>query len=117
MGNNCNSSLDKNMKSILSDLSHIIYENRFFPKHPTYINTKLFNDSFRPLLNARTSHITITSNFNLVKQLYKRLRINIRQETVLYFIDVTYLYTVMSQIDGRVSLKKMMTHLKPNITK
>jgi hypothetical protein len=55
---------------------------------------------------------TITSGFELVKKLQEWSQVNIKQETVLCTIDVTDLYTMIPQVEGVLTLRKMLDHLK-----
>ncbi|CAF2093002.1 unnamed protein product [Rotaria magnacalcarata] len=55
---------------------------------------------------------TVTSGFDLVKQLQQWSRNNFRQNTIFCTIDVTDHYTMVPQIEGVVSLRKMLDQLK-----
>ena len=55
---------------------------------------------------------TVTSGFELVKKLKEWSIQNMRQETLLCTIDVKDLYTKVPQVEGVLSLKKMLDHLK-----
>ncbi|CAF5069358.1 unnamed protein product, partial [Rotaria sp. Silwood1] len=59
-----------------------------------------------------SSKTTVISGFELVKHLQKWSKNNLRQETLFCTIDVTDLYTMVPQIEGVLSLKKMLDHLK-----
>ncbi|CAF5114095.1 unnamed protein product [Rotaria sp. Silwood1] len=58
------------------------------------------------------SNTTVTSDFELVKQLQKWSKDNMRQETLFCTIDVADLYTMVPQTEGVLALKKMLDHLK-----
>ncbi|CAF1961646.1 unnamed protein product [Rotaria magnacalcarata] len=51
---------------------------------------------------------TVTSGFDLVKQLQQWSRNNFRQNTIFCTIDVTDHYTMVPQIEGVLSLRKML---------
>ncbi|CAF1466878.1 unnamed protein product [Rotaria magnacalcarata] len=55
---------------------------------------------------------TVTSGFDLVKQLQQWSRNNFRQNTIFCTIDVTDHYTMVPQIEGVLSLRKMLDQLK-----
>jgi hypothetical protein len=80
-------------------------------KHPTIKISKFLDDLLRPSLDQMASNTTVTSGFELVKHLQKWSHINIKQETLLSTIDVTDLYRIIPQIEGILSLKKMLDHL------
>ena len=80
-------------------------------KHPTIKISKFLDDLLRPLFNQMASKTTITSGFELVKCLKRWSIINMRKETLLCTIDITDLYTMIPQVEGVFSLKKMLDHL------
>jgi hypothetical protein len=80
-------------------------------KHPTIKISKFLDDILRPLFDQMVSNTTVTSGFELVKHLQKWSHINMKQDTLLFTIDVTDLYTMIPQIEGVLSLKKMLHHL------
>ncbi|CAF4506216.1 unnamed protein product, partial [Rotaria socialis] len=55
---------------------------------------------------------TVTSGFELVKQLQQWSTVNMCQDTIFCTIDVTDLYTMVPQIEGVLSLRKMLDQLK-----
>lgn len=65
----------------------------------------------RPLFDKLAEQTTVISGFQLVKHLEKWSQTNIRQETLLCTIDVVDLYTMVPQIEGVLSLKKMLNYL------
>ncbi|CAF2889661.1 unnamed protein product [Rotaria sp. Silwood2] len=81
-------------------------------KHPTTKISKFLDDLLRPLFDQMSSKTTIISGFELVKHLQKWSHNNLRQETLFCTIDVADLYTMVPQIEGVLSLKKMLNHLK-----
>ncbi|CAF4165834.1 unnamed protein product, partial [Rotaria sordida] len=81
-------------------------------KHPTIKMSKFLDELLRPLFDKMASETTVTSGFELVKQLQKWSKVNIRQETLFCTIDVADLYTMVPQTEGVLSLKKMLDHLK-----
>ncbi|CAF3242503.1 unnamed protein product [Rotaria socialis] len=54
----------------------------------------------------------VTSGFDLVKQLQEWSKNNFKQNTIFCTIDVTDLYTMVPQIEGVLSLRKMLNELK-----
>ncbi|CAF4466736.1 unnamed protein product, partial [Rotaria sp. Silwood2] len=81
-------------------------------KHPTVKISKFLDNLLRPIFDKMASKSTVTSGFELVKHLQEWSKINIRQETLFCTIDVTDLYTMVPQIEGVLSLKKMLDYLK-----
>ena len=81
-------------------------------KHPTIKISKFLDDLLRPLFDKMASKTTVTSGFELVKKLQEWSTINMRQGTLFCTIDVTDLYTMVPQVEGVLSLKKMLDHLK-----
>ena len=81
-------------------------------KHPTIKISKFLDDLLRPLFDQMASKTTVTSGFKLVKKLQEWSAINMRQGTLFCTIDVTDLYTMVPQVEGVLSLKKMLDHLK-----
>ncbi|CAF4328220.1 unnamed protein product, partial [Rotaria magnacalcarata] len=55
---------------------------------------------------------TVTSGFELIKKLQEWSTVNMRQETTFCTIDVTDLYTMVPQIEGVLSLRKMLNQLR-----
>ncbi|CAF2019617.1 unnamed protein product [Rotaria magnacalcarata] len=81
-------------------------------KHPTIKISKFLDDLLRPLFDQMALNSIVTSGFELVKQLQEWSRMNLRQETLFCTIDVSDLYTMVPQIEGVLSLKKMLDQLK-----
>ncbi|CAF1139748.1 unnamed protein product [Rotaria sordida] len=81
-------------------------------KHPTIKISKFLDDLLRPLFDNMALKTTVTSDFELVKQLQEWSKNNMRQETLFCTIDVANLYTMVPQIEGVLSLKKMLDYLK-----
>ena len=81
-------------------------------KHPTIKISKFLDDLLRPLFDKMASKTTISSGFELVKQLQEWSTISMRQETLFCTIDVSDLYTMVLQVDGVLSLKKMLVYFK-----
>ncbi|CAF3605876.1 unnamed protein product [Rotaria socialis] len=81
-------------------------------KHPTIKISKFLDDLLRPLFDQMALNSTVTSGFDLVKQLQQWSRNNFRQDTLFCTIDVTDLYTMVPQIEGVLSLRKMLDQLK-----
>ncbi|CAF4714367.1 unnamed protein product, partial [Rotaria sp. Silwood2] len=69
-------------------------------KHPTIKISKFLDESLRPLFDKMASKTTVTSGFELLKQLQEWSKTNIRQETLFCTIDVTDLYTMVPQTEG-----------------
>ncbi|CAF2801730.1 unnamed protein product [Rotaria sp. Silwood2] len=80
-------------------------------KHPTVKISKFLDDLLRPLFDQMALKTTVTSGFELVKQLQVWSIKNMRQETIFCTIDVADLYTMVPQIEGVLSLKKMLDEL------
>ncbi|CAF3387438.1 unnamed protein product [Rotaria socialis] len=81
-------------------------------KHPTIKISKFLDDLLRPLFDQMALNSTVTSGFDLVKQLQQWSRNHLKQETLFCTIDVTDLYTMVPQIEGVLSLRKMLDQLK-----
>ncbi|CAF5048907.1 unnamed protein product, partial [Rotaria magnacalcarata] len=81
-------------------------------KHPTVKISKYLDDLLRPLFDQMALETTVTSDFELVKHLQERSKKNMRQETLFCTVDVTDLYTMVPQIEGVLSLRKMLERLK-----
>ncbi|CAF1388395.1 unnamed protein product [Rotaria sordida] len=76
-------------------------------KHPTIKMSKFLDELLRPLFDKMASNTTVTSGFELVKQLQEWSRNNMCQETLFCTIDVADLHTMVPQTEGVLSLKKM----------
>ncbi|CAF5168130.1 unnamed protein product, partial [Rotaria magnacalcarata] len=81
-------------------------------KHPTVKISKYLDDLLRPLFDQMALETTVTFDFELVKHLQERSKKNMRQETLFCTVDVTDLYTMVPQIEGVLSLRKMLERLK-----
>ncbi|CAF4876135.1 unnamed protein product, partial [Rotaria sp. Silwood2] len=55
--------------------------------------------------------VTVNSGFELLKKLKEWSELNINQETLFCTIDVVDLYTMIPQVEGVLSLKKMLDYL------
>ncbi|CAF4688771.1 unnamed protein product, partial [Rotaria sp. Silwood2] len=64
----------------------------------------------RPIVSA--SNTTVTSEFEVIKKLYRWSTRHLRQETLLCTIDVVDLYTMIPQTEGVLAIKKMLNYLK-----
>ncbi|CAF4161381.1 unnamed protein product [Rotaria magnacalcarata] len=81
-------------------------------KHPTIKISKFLDELLRPLFDQMTLKTTLTSGFELVKYVQEWSETNLRQDTLFCSIDVTDLYTMVPQIGGVLSLKKMLDYLQ-----
>ncbi|CAF0944026.1 unnamed protein product [Rotaria sordida] len=81
-------------------------------KHPTIKISKFLDDLLRPLFDKMAQETTITSGFELVKKLNEWSTLNMNQNTIFCTIDVIDLYTMIPQVEGVLSLKKMLDYLK-----
>ncbi|CAF4104301.1 unnamed protein product, partial [Rotaria magnacalcarata] len=81
-------------------------------KHPTIKISKFLDNLLRPLFDQMALKTTVTSGFELVKQLQEWSRTNLCQDTIFCTIDVTDPYTMVPQIEGVLSLRKMLDQLK-----
>ncbi|CAF4025044.1 unnamed protein product [Rotaria sordida] len=79
-------------------------------KHPTIKISKYLDDLLRPLFGKIAIETIVTSGFELLKKLNKWSKLNINQQTVFCTIDVVDLYTMISQIEGVLSLKKILDY-------
>ncbi|CAF4560692.1 unnamed protein product, partial [Rotaria magnacalcarata] len=80
-------------------------------KHPTIKISKFLDDLLRPLFDQMALDSTVTSGFELIKKL-QWSTVNMCQDTLFCTIDVTDLYTMVPQIEGVLSLRKMLDQLK-----
>ncbi|CAF3917583.1 unnamed protein product [Rotaria sordida] len=81
-------------------------------KHPTIKISKFLDELLRPLFDKMALKSTVTSGFELVKQLQKWSKDNMRQETLFCTIDVMDLYTMVPQVEGVLALRKMLEYFK-----
>ncbi|CAF1422265.1 unnamed protein product, partial [Rotaria sp. Silwood1] len=81
-------------------------------KHPTVKISKFLDKLLRPLFDKIASKTTVTSGFELLKQLLEWSKTNISEDTLFCTIDVMDLYTMVPQTEGVLLLKKMLDHLK-----
>ncbi|CAF5013744.1 unnamed protein product, partial [Rotaria sp. Silwood1] len=81
-------------------------------KHPTVKISKFLDELLRPLFDKIASKTTVTSGFELLKQLLEWSKTNISEDTLFCTIDVMDLYTMVPQTEGVLLLKKMLDHLK-----
>lgn len=80
-------------------------------RHPTIKISKYLDNLLRPLFNQMAARTTIDSGFELLKKVNLWAETNLRKETILYTIDVVDLYTMIPQVEGVLSLKKMLDYL------
>lgn len=66
----------------------------------------------RPLFNELAKESTVQSGFELMKQVKLWSAENLNNETLLCTMDVADLYTMIPQIEGILSLRKMLDHLQ-----
>ncbi|CAF3911750.1 unnamed protein product [Rotaria sordida] len=78
-------------------------------KHPTIKISKFLDDLLRPLFDKMAQETTVTSGFELVKKLQKWSILNMNGNTILCTIDVVDLYTMIPQVEGVLSLKKILS--------
>ncbi|CAF3173578.1 unnamed protein product [Rotaria sp. Silwood2] len=81
-------------------------------KHPTIKISKFLDDLLRPLFDKMAQDTTVTSGFELLKKLKEWCTLNMNQNTIFCTIDVLDLYTMIPQVEGVLSLKKMFDYLK-----
>ncbi|CAF2033850.1 unnamed protein product [Rotaria magnacalcarata] len=81
-------------------------------KHPTIKISKFLDGLLRPLFDQMALKTTVNSGFELVKHLQEWSNVHLRQETLFCTIDVAEFYTMVPQVEGVLSLKKMLDHLK-----
>ncbi|CAF2906516.1 unnamed protein product [Rotaria sp. Silwood2] len=81
-------------------------------KHPTIKISKFLDDLLRPLFDKMAQDTTVTSGFELLKKLKEWCILNMNQNTIFCSIDVLDLYTMIPQVEGVLSLKKMLDYLK-----
>ena len=80
-------------------------------KHPTIKISKFLDNLLRPLFDKMAIETAITSGYELVKRLQEWSKSYMRPETLLCTIDVADLYTMIPQVEGVLSLKKMLDYL------
>ena len=80
-------------------------------KHPTIKISKFLDDILRPLFDRMAINTTVMSGFELLKKLQEWSKTNMKEETLLCTIDVVDLYTMIPQVEGVLTLKKMLDHL------
>ncbi|CAF4316766.1 unnamed protein product, partial [Rotaria magnacalcarata] len=80
-------------------------------KHPTVKISKYLDNLLTPLFDQMALNTTVTSGFEIIKKLQEWSTVNMRQETTFCTIDVTDLYTMVPQIEGVLSLRKMLNQL------
>jgi hypothetical protein len=81
-------------------------------KHPTLKISKFLDSFLRPLFDRMAAATTVSSGNRLLEKLQAWTAANLKRETILCTIDVTDLYTMIPQIEGVLSLKKMFDHHK-----
>ena len=80
-------------------------------RHPTIKISKFLDDLLRPLFNEMAKETTIESGFELIKQLEKWSSEKLTPETLFCTLDVVDLYTMIPQVEGVLSLRRMLDHL------
>jgi len=80
-------------------------------KHPTIKISKFLDDILRPLFDQMATSTTVNCGLDLVKQLQDWSKTYMCRDTLLCTIDVTDLYTMIPQVEGVLSLKKMLDYL------
>ena len=80
-------------------------------KHPTTKISKFLDDLLRPLFDEMANESTVQSGFELVKQVNEWSTRHLREETLLCTIDVVDLYTMIPQVEGVLTLRKMLNRL------
>ena len=80
-------------------------------KHPTIKISKFLDDLLRPWFDEMAKQTTIDSGFELVKKVIQWSDQRLRRDTLLATIDVVDLYTMIPQVEGVLSLKKMLDYL------
>ncbi|CAF2086674.1 unnamed protein product [Rotaria magnacalcarata] len=81
-------------------------------KHPTIKISKFLDQLLRPLFDLMASKTTVTSGFELAKYIQEWSKVNLRQDTLFCTLDVKDLYTMVPQIEGVLSLKKILDYLQ-----
>ena len=80
-------------------------------KHPTIKISRMLDKLLRPLFNKMAATTTVTSGNEVLDKLGKWSVKNLRQTTTFCTLDVCNLYTMIPQIDGVLSFKKMLDKL------
>ena len=81
-------------------------------RHPTIKISKFLDNLLRSLFDQMAKPTTIESGFELIRKLNEWSPGKFNSETLFCTIDVTDLYTMIPQIEGVLSLKKMLDLLK-----
>ena len=80
-------------------------------RHPTLKISKFLDDLLRPLFDQMAAGTTIADGFQLLKELRNWSITELHENTIFCTIDVFDLYTMIPQIEGVLSLKKMLDFL------
>ena len=80
-------------------------------RHPTTKISKFLDNLLRPLFDRMATATTVECGFELLKKLTHWCDNNLKEDTLFCIIDVTDLYTMIPQVEGVLSLKKMLDHL------
>jgi hypothetical protein len=80
-------------------------------KHPTTKISKFLDDLLRPLFETMAKESTIQSGFELVKQVNQWSMRHLNKGTLLCTMDVADLYTMIPQVEGVLTLRKMLDRL------
>lgn len=81
-------------------------------KHPTIKISKFLDDLLRPLFNDMSQNTSVKCGFELLKKVINWSSTNLTKETLFCTIDVTDLYTMIPQVEGVLSLKRMLDYLQ-----
>ena len=81
-------------------------------RHPTVKISKFLDDLLRPLFDGMARATTVASGFDLLKQLNKWSKISMKTDTLFCTIDVADLYTMIPQVEGVLSFKRMLDYLQ-----
>lgn len=81
-------------------------------KHPTIKISRFLDNLLRLLFDKMAEETTVRSGFELVKRLQSWSKTHMCPRTLLCTIDVADLYTMIPQVVGILSLKKMLDYLQ-----
>lgn len=80
-------------------------------RHPTIKISKFLDDLLQPLFDQMAKATTAECGFELLKKLNQWCSDSLRKDTLFCTIDVTDMYTMIPQVEGVLSLKKMLDYL------
>ncbi|CAF1370555.1 unnamed protein product [Rotaria magnacalcarata] len=78
-------------------------------KHPTIKISKYLDELLRPLFDKIALKTTVTSGFEVIKQLHEWSTHNLHKDTLLCAIYVVDLYTMIPQTEGVLAIKKILS--------